>query len=313
MFMKDVFSEAAESTRREGLDMMESVQKVQLGFGNYRKSEAELMNHLCRLQYSQNPFGPVMENVNNQFDEQVTITQEKILCMINYCDVLSVYFKLLFSLAMVFVSVSERTFGGYKLFVEDNKIFLDECGYICPKKLNNQEIHQEGKDYRAFIYSIFSIGTEDGSEAEVSPHRELFNLKLMIIMKLGESCMKENCDDLKLCSKFLMETQLYNVMLRKFHQARVFSWLLFLLLSNVVIFILFRVAVQNNVGSVKDVFGIGGGSKSLVFNHVEVVFGMNLVSFMPFRLNLEYVEFFDSVIIWFTPCSSRSYIFSYPR
>jgi hypothetical protein len=213
---------------------------------------------------------------------------------------------------MMFVSAGGKTIRRCKMFNGSDTTFDDGYGYINCKKENNQEIHREGRTRRVLIYVFISFATEEGLDTEVYTHQVRRSLKILVINDVIVYYVSRRNEGLLKFEVILLGSWLFDVLFKKFVRARVFSWLLLLLLGTVMISGLFNSAVIREFMDCDDVHAFGGGSRSFVLSHFENEFGMVLVSARPFIMN--FLNGYDVIDLklWFISWLSRTLTSIYP-
>jgi hypothetical protein len=228
-----------------------------------------------------NTIGELYGKLRRRLTSVIGTEVEALLCVdknlnrVHCIAVFDVNFNLLFISVMVVVTESGKTVRSCKMFVGDNIVFLNGYGYICFKKLNSQEIHQEEDDCQVQVYVSNSFGTEDGLETEVCTRQVERKLELMVFMRFEWSYADDQKFESSNNNFVLADGWLYNVFLKKFHRARVFTWLLVLLSSVELLSIMFDAKVSKEVTSYYEVIEFGrmimifcwSGSLSVILVH----------------------------------------------
>jgi hypothetical protein len=235
-------------------------------------------NHKSPILFCEEKKAPVSTTIIGNSKE--LISSDNCLHNVVNSTSLDINIRMVFILVMIFVSAGGKIVQRYKLFFGNGATFDDGYGYICSKKGNSQEIHREGKDRRVLIFVFVPIVQENDLEAEVYVHQVQHSLKLLVT-KEGIVCYAgENRDSFVNLKESLLRSWLFGMFYKKFFRARVFSWLLFLLLCTVVKFDLFEATIKYEFLVTSNMHDSGGGPKGLLLIHNEEEIGMILVSIM---------------------------------
>jgi hypothetical protein len=325
-FIKEDLFDAEEDTHCLGLEPVASVQKVKLILGGDQKSGVCFMIILC-LQPRKNPFifntGNLKSSILNiekktiSFNVSTNNTSRELVCrsdcshnVVNFI-ILDIDLKVVFILVMIFVYAGGKMVQRYKMFIGSDATFKGGYGYIYSKRANNQEIHQEGKDRRVLFFVIISFVSEENLEAEVCIHQVQHILKFLVTEVGVIYCVCKSSGNLIKRKEFLLGSWLFNMLFVKFCRARVFSWLLFLLLCTVFSSDLFGVS-RHKYSVISGMHDSGGGPISVVMIHDGGIIGMVLVSTMPFFESFHYEGEVCCSVTWFISWLSRSFASNYP-
>jgi hypothetical protein len=218
-FIKGDLFDAEEDTHCLGLEPVASVQRVKLILGENQKSGVCFMIVLC-LQPRKNPFifntGNLKSSILNiekktiSFSVSTNNASREVICrsdcshnVVNFI-ILDIDLKVMFILVMIFVSAGGKMVQRYKMFIGSDATFKGGYGYIYSKKVNNQGIHQEGKDRRVLFFVIISFVSEENLEAEVCIHQVQHILKFLVTEIGVIYCVCKSSGNLIKRSEFLL-------------------------------------------------------------------------------------------------------------
>jgi hypothetical protein len=327
-FIRENLFEAVEDTHYLGLELVASVQKGKLildesqGSGVYFavilwcfQSQGNSFvfstgNHKSPILFCEEKKAPVNTTIIGNNKELISSGN----CLHNVVNStsLDIDIKMVFILVMIFVSAGGKIIQRHKMFIGNGATFDGGYGYVCPKKENSQEIHLEGKDRRVVVFVFNSFVSKDVLEAEVYVHQVQHALKSMVIEEGVVFYACKSSGSFINLKKFLLGSWLFNMFFKKFFRARVFSWLLFLLLCTVVRSDLFEVVAMCKFSVTSSMHDSGGGPKNLLLIHDGEKIRVVLISTMPLVESFHCGGEVCCSEVWFISWLSHLFASNYP-
>jgi hypothetical protein len=131
---------------------------------------------------------------------------------------------------LLLVTEGERRVQSYGIICGDDDISNEGHGYIVYKKKNSQEVHCGEGFHRVCFYVIWVSVREDNLEAEAFTRQKEHKLADMVIVVSGNFLKDEGEFGSIVGNNVLAEAGIFSVFLKRFNRARVFVWLMQLLL-----------------------------------------------------------------------------------